>query len=50
MFISTTVFLATAYILQQVWGNHGLWLGMMVLMLARAATLGLKLKRIFAQL
>ena len=50
MFVSTVVFLATAYGLQQIWGNHGLWGGMMVLMLVRAATLGGNLKRIFAGL
>jgi MATE family multidrug resistance protein len=45
MFISTVIFLVTAYALQHVWGNHGLWAAMMVLMLARAGTLGLSLKR-----
>lgn len=44
MFISTVIFLVTAYVLQQIWSNHGLWIAMMVLMLARAVTLGLGLK------
>ncbi|WP_077502741.1 hypothetical protein [Sinorhizobium sp. A49] len=50
MFVATIVFLATAYACQQVWGNYGFWIAMMVLMPVRAATLGLQLKRIFAQL
>jgi MATE family multidrug resistance protein len=45
MFISTVIFLVSAYVLQQFFGNHGLWMAMMVLMFARAATLGLSLKR-----
>lgn len=49
MIISTCIFIATAYGLQQVWGNEGLWTAMMVLMIARAVTLGLKLKETFAQ-
>jgi MATE family multidrug resistance protein len=50
MVISTAVFLVTAFGLQQVWGNHGLWASMMVLMLLRTVTLGLYLKRISADL
>ncbi|MGS1096302.1 MATE family efflux transporter (plasmid) [Aquamicrobium terrae] len=50
MFISTVVFLVTAFVFQQVWGNHGLWIAMVVLMLTRTGTLGLKLHRIFAGL
>ncbi|MFI0847987.1 MATE family efflux transporter [Mesorhizobium sp. IMUNJ 23232] len=50
MFLSTVFFLAAAYGLQQLWGNHGLWLAMIVLMLFRTATLGLYLRRIFAAL
>jgi MATE family multidrug resistance protein len=49
MIISTSIFIATAYGLQQVWGNEGLWTAMMILMIARAVTLGLKLKETFAQ-
>ena len=45
MFVSTVIFLVAAYVLQQFFGNHGLWMAMMVLMLARAATLGISLKR-----
>ncbi|WP_210316956.1 MATE family efflux transporter [Oryzicola mucosus] len=48
MFISTALFLATAYVLQQLAGNHGLWLAMIVLMIARTVTLGLKLRHIAA--
>jgi MATE family multidrug resistance protein len=50
MFVSTVVFLASAVTLQQLLGNHGLWLAMMVLMVVRAATLGAYLRRIFAAL
>ncbi len=50
MFISTIVFLVAAYLLQQVWSNHGLWISMLFLMIARAATLGFNLKRIFQSL
>jgi len=50
MFLSTVFFLLTAYGLQHIWGNHGLWLAMIVLMLFRAATLGLYLRRIFEAL
>ncbi|WP_341878539.1 MATE family efflux transporter (plasmid) [Aminobacter sp. P9b] len=50
MFVSTVVFLVAAYALQHFWGNHGLWLAMIVLMLARTLTLGLYLRRIFAAL
>lgn len=46
MFISTAVFLVTAYSLQQLWGNHGLWIAMIVLMVARTVTLGRNLKQI----
>jgi multidrug resistance protein, MATE family len=49
MIISTCIFIATAYGLQQIWGNEGLWTAMMILMIARAVTLGLKLKETFAQ-
>lgn len=50
MFISTVVFLASAVMLQQFLGNHGLWLALLVLMVVRAATLGSYLRRIFAVL
>jgi multidrug resistance protein, MATE family len=45
MFVSTVIFLVAAYVLQQFFGNHGLWMAMMVLMFSRAATLGISLKR-----
>ncbi|MBD8653773.1 MATE family efflux transporter [Rhizobium sp. CFBP 13726] len=50
MIISTCIFIAAAYILQQIWGNQGLWIAMMILMLARAVTLGLKLKYVFEEI
>jgi MATE family multidrug resistance protein len=50
MFLSTAAFLATSYVLQQLWGNHGLWIAMIILMLVRTTTLGLYLRRIFAAL
>ena len=50
MVISTIIFIAAAYMLQQYLGNHGLWLAMFVLMGARAATLGYHLRRIFSDL
>jgi len=45
MFLSTAAFLATAYSLQASIGNHGLWIGMITLMLLRAVTLGVHLPR-----
>jgi MATE family multidrug resistance protein len=50
MFISTAIFLVSAYGLQQIWGNHGLWMGMIVLMVARTVTLGRNLKHIFSEM
>ncbi len=44
MFISTLFFLGAAYVLQGLWGNHGLWLALIILMVVRAATLGAYLK------
>jgi MATE family multidrug resistance protein len=46
MAISMACFLIAATALQPLWGNHGLWAALMVLMLVRAATLGLRLPRI----
>ena len=40
MFVSTVIFLISAYGLQQIWGNHGLWLAMILLMVVRTVTLG----------
>lgn len=50
MFLSTVAFLATSYGLQQFWGNHGLWIAMIILMLVRTSTLGLHLRRSFTAL
>jgi MATE family multidrug resistance protein len=47
MIVSTLVFLISAYALQQWWGNHGLWLAMILLMIVRTATLGRYLLRNF---
>jgi MATE family multidrug resistance protein len=47
MFVSMVVFLAAAYGLQQLWGNHGLWIGLIVLMIVRTATLARSLKHIW---
>jgi MATE family multidrug resistance protein len=44
MFISTLFFLGAAYVLQGYWNNHGLWTAMLVLMIARAVTLGAYLR------
>lgn len=49
MFVSTVVFLVAAYGLQQLWGNHGLWIGMIVLMVLRTATLAYNLKHIWLE-
>ncbi|NIR60672.1 MAG: MATE family efflux transporter, partial [Gammaproteobacteria bacterium] len=41
MFISLVVFfLAAVWLFLPLWGNHGLWAAMIVLMVVRAATLG----------
>ena len=40
MVISLVVFLLACWILVPIWGNHGLWLSMVVFMMARTATLG----------
>jgi len=46
MLISVAVFLVSIELLTQMLGNHGLWLSYHVLMVVRAATLGLKLPRL----
>lgn len=46
MALGLACFLAAAFALQPAFGNHGLWAALMVLMLARAAGLGLLLPRI----
>ena len=40
MLISLAVFLAAVFVLQPIYGNHGLWLSLMLFMVARAITLG----------
>ncbi len=46
MALAMVCFLATTWALQPAFGNHGLWAALMVLMLVRAAGLGLLLPRI----
>lgn len=46
MLISMAVFLVSVWVLVPIWGNHGLWASIMVLFVARAATLGYWLPRI----
>ncbi len=46
MAVSLACFLIAAIVLQPLWGNHGLWAALMILMLARAITLGMRLPRI----
>ena len=40
MLISLAVFLAAVFILKPIYGNHGLWLSLMLFMVVRAITLG----------
>lgn len=46
MLLALAAYLAAAALLVPLWGNHGLWLSLMVFMGARAVTLGLWLPRI----
>ena len=46
MLISLVCFVISAYLLIPLMGNHGLWLAYTILMLTRAVTLGLSLRRI----
>ena len=46
MLISMAVFLVSVWVLVPIWGNDGLWASIMVLFVARAATLGYWLPRI----
>ncbi|NIR29871.1 MAG: MATE family efflux transporter [Gammaproteobacteria bacterium] len=46
MILSLAAYLAATYLLVPPWGNHGLWLSLMVFMVARAVTLGLWFPRI----
>src|SRR3546814_13152097 len=41
MMLSLGVFLLANWLLVPLWGNHGLWLSMMLFLAARAVTLGL---------
>ena len=49
MLISVACFFVVAYALSAVWGNHGLWIGIMTLMIARGLTLGLWYQKIAAR-
>ena len=46
MMISLAIFLLAVWLLLPVWGNHGLWAAMMVLMATRAVTLAIGYPRI----
>ena len=46
MLIALVIFVVCAHLLLPLMGNHGLWLAYSILMLARAATLGLSFRRI----
>ena len=46
MLISMAIFLVSVWVLVPIWGNDGLWASIMVLFVARAATLGYWLPRI----
>jgi MATE family multidrug resistance protein len=46
MFVCTACFLVLALLLQNVWGNHGLWLAMTLFMGLRGATLGWRLPKL----
>lgn len=50
MLVSLLVFLAAVWLFLPLWGNHGLWAALMVLMVVRALTLGLWYPRIVADL
>jgi MATE family multidrug resistance protein len=46
MLISLAIFLAAVFVLQPIYGNHGLWLSLMLFMVARAITLGIYYPRL----
>ncbi len=46
MLIALAVFLAAVFVLQPIYGNHGLWLSLMLFMVARAITLGVYYPRL----
>lgn len=50
MFVSLAVFLVAVWILLPLWGNHGLWAAIMLLMVTRAVTLGIGYPRIVRDL
>jgi len=50
MLVSLAAFLAAVWLLLPMWGNHGLWAAMMVLMVVRAATLSVGYPRIVRDL
>ena len=50
MLISLAVYLATVWVMVPIWGNHGLWLSLLIFMVVRALTLGLMLPSISRRL
>ncbi|MEM7269133.1 MAG: MATE family efflux transporter [Pseudomonadota bacterium] len=42
MFISLAIYIASAFVLIEAFGNHGLWAGLLVFFIARGVTLGLR--------
>lgn len=50
MFLSLAVFLGAVWVFLPLWGNHGLWAALIVLMVARALTLGFWYPRIVRDL
>jgi multidrug resistance protein, MATE family len=48
MALAMAVFIALALILQPLFGNHGLWAALMMFMVVRAATLGLRVPKLIA--
>jgi MATE family multidrug resistance protein len=50
MFVSLVVFLGAVWLFLPIWGNHGLWAALIVLMVVRAVTLGFWYPRIVRDL
>jgi MATE family multidrug resistance protein len=50
MFVSLLVFLGAVWLFLPLWGNHGLWAALIVLMMVRAVTLGFWYPRIVRDL
>ena len=46
MILSLIVFVAATAILVPLWGNHGLWLSMLIYAAARTLTLGARLRAV----